>query len=116
MAATNANVELRSKKVSATAASPSSVWKYFGFRQDETDNDLPTCKLCLRKVRAAEGIQPKWVLLADPMADISLTTSADVRSDVFRDYCMGPFGGSPDSSLSGYAIWFHVLWDVNNHC
>ena len=41
-------------------------------------------------------IQPKWVLLADPMADISLTTSADVRSDVFRDYCMGPFGGSPD--------------------
>ena len=53
MAATNANVELRSKKVSA--ASPSSVWHYFGFGQDETDNDLPTCKLCLRKVRAAGG-------------------------------------------------------------
>ena len=32
-------------------------------------------------------IQPKWVLLADPMADISLTTSADVRSDAmfFRE-------------------------------
>ena len=31
--------------------------------------------------------RPKWILLADPMADVSVTTSADVRSDVFRYYC-----------------------------
>ena len=40
MAATNAKVELRSKKVSAV--STSSVWQYFGFRQDETDEPSMT--------------------------------------------------------------------------
>ena len=41
--------------------------------------------------------RPKWILLADPMADVSVTTSADVRSDpMFLDItviCMqwGPF-------------------------
>jgi hypothetical protein len=53
MAAINANVGLRSKKVSG--ASTSLVWQYFGYKEDENDNDLPTCKLCLRKVRAAGG-------------------------------------------------------------
>ena len=41
--------------------------------------------------------RPKWILLADPMADVSVTTSADVQSDpMFLDItviCMqrGPF-------------------------
>ena len=48
MAATNVNIaELRSKKVKR--------WEYFGFKQDENDNVPPTCKLCLKKVRAAGG-------------------------------------------------------------
>ena len=41
------------KKFSGASISP--VWQYFGFKQDETDSDPPTCKLCLKKVCAAGG-------------------------------------------------------------
>jgi tRNA (cytidine32/guanosine34-2'-O)-methyltransferase len=53
MTAINTNVDLRSKKFSGASISP--VWQYFGFKQDETDSDPPTCKLCLKKVCAAGG-------------------------------------------------------------
>ena len=41
------------KKVSGASISP--VWQYFGLKQNETDSDQPTCKLCLKKVCAAGG-------------------------------------------------------------
>ncbi len=53
MAAINANISLRSKKVSGATTSP--VWQYFGFKENENDNEMPTCKICLKKVRAAGG-------------------------------------------------------------
>ena len=53
MAAINANLTLCSKKVSG--ANTSAVWQYFGFQENESDNDVSTCKLCLKKVRAAGG-------------------------------------------------------------
>ena len=49
----NANLTLCSKKVSG--ANTSAVWQYFGFQENESDNDVPTCKLYLKKVRAAGG-------------------------------------------------------------
>ena len=33
----------------------SKLRQYFGFKEDENDNDMPTCKLCLKNVRAAGG-------------------------------------------------------------
>ena len=33
----------------------SPVWQYFGFKADEDENAIPTCKLCLKKVSAAGG-------------------------------------------------------------
>ena len=41
--------------MAATNVSASPVWEYFGFKQDENDNVLPTRKLCLKKVHAAGG-------------------------------------------------------------
>ena len=40
------------KHLLGTSISP--VWQYFGFKQDETNSDPPTCKLCM-KVCAAGG-------------------------------------------------------------
>ena len=60
-----------------------------------------TADTCIRIVRSNMFVffrgRPKWILLADQMADVSVTTSADVRSDpMFLDItviCMqwGPF-------------------------
>jgi hypothetical protein len=59
MAAINANISLRSKKVSGATTSP--VWQYFGFKENENDNEMPTCKICLKKSVLLEEILPIYV-------------------------------------------------------
>lgn len=56
MAAINANLTLRSTRV--FGPNTSAVWQHFGFEQNENDNDVPTCTLCLKKLRAAGGNSP----------------------------------------------------------